>query len=154
MCLPFQSVTQQRFTVIAGPIVVMLIPITLLIAILLPLSSMITCVCKKYRIQTHAHGEYDQTTLHRISDWSGIQQPSHTTWDPLRSIPLFAITMVATACHLKVRGLDDTLQEHSLQSHYTITADHPSITCGKAQVSDMWMDWSVVSGDKARRLYS
>lgn len=55
--LPFQSFTHQRFTVISGPIAVMLIPLTLLIAIHLPLSSIITCVCKKYRIQTHAHRE-------------------------------------------------------------------------------------------------
>ena len=94
--LPFQSFTHQRFTVISGPIAVMLIPLTLLIAIHLPLSSIITCVCKKYRIQTHAHREYDQTTLHRISDWSGIQQPSHTTWDPLHSsVEISEVTSLA-----------------------------------------------------------
>ena len=83
---PIHSFTLRRFTVVAVPLAYMLIPLTLLITIhLLPLSSMIVHVCMKYRKQNHAHGEYDQATLHRSSDWSGIQQPSHTTWDPLHS---------------------------------------------------------------------
>ena len=82
---PIHSFTLQQFTVVSVPIAYMLIPLTLLITVHLPLSSMIACVCKKYQLQSHAHGEYDQATLHRSSDWSGIQQPSHTTWDPLHS---------------------------------------------------------------------
>jgi len=96
LLLPFQSFIQQRFTVISGPIAVMLIPSTLLIAIHLPLSSFVTCVCKKYWIQTHSHREYNQATLHRSSDWSGIQQPSHTTWNPLHSsVEISEVTSLA-----------------------------------------------------------
>jgi len=60
------------------------IPITLLFAIHLPLSSVIVHICCKYQRQNliHTQRTFDQVTF-RSSTW--IQQPSHTTWDPPHS---------------------------------------------------------------------
>ena len=60
------------------------IPITLLFAIHLPLSSVIVRICCKYQRQNliHTQRTFDQATF-RSSTW--IQQPSHTTWDPPHS---------------------------------------------------------------------
>ena len=60
-----------------------LIPLTLLIVIYLPLSSMIVHACCKRQKQS-GHRERDQDmeqfTLHTSSNWSLLDQPSHTTW--------------------------------------------------------------------------
>ena len=60
-----------------------LIPITVLIVIYFPLSSTIVHACCKRQKQS-GHKERDrdmeQFTLHSSSNWSLLDQPSHTTW--------------------------------------------------------------------------
>ena len=72
----------MNFAVITLPLIVMLVPLTLLMAVHLPLSSMILRICLKCRQRSHTSGECDQTTVHESSD---SQQPSHTTWTPPHS---------------------------------------------------------------------
>jgi len=61
------------------PLAFTLIPLALLIAIQLPFSAMIACACHKH--QRRIIYQNYPVTLHNSSDWSGINQPSHTTWD-------------------------------------------------------------------------
>lgn len=65
---------------ISTPSTIALIPLTALIGIHFPISSMLSHArCKHQR-----HGESNpQATLHVSSN--GIEQPSHTTWNPLHS---------------------------------------------------------------------
>ena len=79
--IPIASGT-LKFAVITVPLIVMLVPLTLLMAIHLPFSSMILQICLKCRQRSHTSRECDQTTVHRSSD---SQQPSHTTWTPPHS---------------------------------------------------------------------
>ena len=65
------------------PLIGILIPITVLIVIHLPLSSMIVYACCKHQKRS-GHRECDQdveqATLHGSSNWSLLHQPSQTTW--------------------------------------------------------------------------
>ena len=66
---------------VSTPLTGTFVPLALMILIHLPLSS-----CVYYKRHTHTgHRSLeqfeDQATLHRSSDWSAINQPSHTTWD-------------------------------------------------------------------------
>ena len=76
--IPFALGT-QLFIAIFGPPISMLVPLTLLVAIHLPFSSMIAQLCLKRLQHCHTPGECDQATLHESSNW---KQPSHTTWTP------------------------------------------------------------------------
>ena len=72
------------FNAVSSPLRGAFIPLTLLILIHLPLSSMIACACKCCRYQRHTshrsdHGEEQVTVRSSII----ILQPSHTTWHPL-----------------------------------------------------------------------
>jgi len=67
---------------LSDPLSSTFIPITLLFAIHLPLSSMIARICCKYQRQNLMR-TFDQATFRSISTW--IQQPSHTTWNPPHS---------------------------------------------------------------------
>ena len=82
------------------------IPITLLFAIHLPLSSVIVRICCKYQRQNliHTQRTFDQATF-RSSTW--IQQPSHTTWDPPSTVP----TRI-----LKLCLLPDTSSNRSMET--------------------------------------
>jgi len=99
--VPFQVciLIQDSFIVsvvydITTPLTFTLIPLALLIAIHLPLSSMLVHAFGKH--QRNLRG-CDQATLHESSDWSVLHQPSYTTWNPLHSsndksenLPLFS----------------------------------------------------------------
>ena len=65
---------------IAHPLTVISIPLALLTITYLPLSAMITRMCRKWH---NIDQERDQATVHRSSQW--MQQPSHTTWSPIHS---------------------------------------------------------------------
>ena len=85
--LPFHgffntSMKVPQFTAIFTPIAMMLLPLTLLMAIHLPFSSMITRLCLKRSQCGHTSEEGEHTTVHRSSN---RQQPSHTTWNPSHS---------------------------------------------------------------------
>ena len=85
--LPFHgfftaSITIPQFTVIYAPIAMTLLPLTLLMAIHLPFSSMITRLCLKRSQCGHTSEEGEHTTVHRSSN---RHQPSHTTWTPSHS---------------------------------------------------------------------
>ena len=75
---PFYSDT-QHFNAIFVPLITMLVPLTLLMAIHLPFSSMILQLCSKHPQHRHTSGECDQATLQKSSN---RKQPSHTTWTP------------------------------------------------------------------------
>ena len=99
--VPFQVriIIQDSFIVsvvydITTPLTFTLIPLALLIAIHLPLSSMLVRAFGKHQRNLR---ECDQATLHESSDWSVLHQPSYTTWNPLHSsndnsenLPLFS----------------------------------------------------------------
>ena len=80
--LHHSSPTVAQFTLLLIPIAPMLIPLTLLLAIHLPFSSMIARICPKHPQHSHMYGECDRTTVHRSTNW---HQPSHTTWNPPHS---------------------------------------------------------------------
>ena len=85
--LPFHgffntSMMIPQFTVIYAPIAMTLLPLTLLMAIHLPFSSMITRLCLKASQCGHTSKEGVHTTVHRSSN---RHQPSHTTWTPSHS---------------------------------------------------------------------
>ena len=86
--LPFHgffnaSMTIPQFIVIFVPIAMTLLPLTLLMAIHLAFSSMITRLCLKRSRYIHTSGECDQATIHESTN---RQQPSHTTWTPSYSV--------------------------------------------------------------------
>ena len=86
--LPFHgffnaSMTIPQFIVIFVPIAMMLLPLTLLMAIHLAFSSMITRLCLKRSRYIYTSGECDQATIHESTN---RQQPSHTTWTPSYSV--------------------------------------------------------------------
>ena len=66
-----------NLVVITVPLIAMLAPLTLLMAVHLPFSSLILRIWLKCRRHSQTSGECDQTTVHESSD---SQQPSHTTW--------------------------------------------------------------------------
>ena len=78
----FFNTSIPQFTVIFAPIAMMLLPLTLLMAIHLPFSSMITRLCLKRSQCGHTSQGGDYTTVHRSSN---RHQPSHTTWTPSHS---------------------------------------------------------------------
>ena len=83
--LPFQSILftfGKHFVIIFVPLIIMLVPLTLLIAIHLPFSSMIVQLCLKHPQHRHTSGASDQATLQKSSKQ---KQPSHTTWTPPHS---------------------------------------------------------------------
>jgi len=67
---------------ISTPSMVALVPLVLLIAIHLPISSVLSYARCKRQGAIHREGN-SQATLHVSSE--GIRQPSHTTWNPLHS---------------------------------------------------------------------
>ena len=75
------SLVVPKFTPLFIPITAILTPLTLLLAIHLPFSSMIARLCRKHPY-SHTSGECDRTTVHRSTNW---HQPSHTTWNPPHS---------------------------------------------------------------------
>ena len=86
----------ERFTIwmvraIFGPLLTTLIALTLLIAIHLPLSCMVSRVC--CNCYEHTYTESDQATLHTSSL---IQQPSYTTWNPSHSINTTSRSLLLT----------------------------------------------------------
>ena len=76
--IPFASGT-QLFVAIFGPPIIMLVPLTLLVAIHLPFSSIIVQLCSKRPQHRRISVECDQATLQESSN---RQQPSHTAWTP------------------------------------------------------------------------
>lgn len=71
------------------PFIVTLIPVSLLFAIHFPLSSLIARACrkcqrKKSSLEKDIEIEKDLKTIPK-SDWRPVNQPSHTTWNPLHS---------------------------------------------------------------------
>lgn len=76
----FKKFTFWMVLAISGPLLTTLTPLSLLIAIHLPLSSMLARVyCNCYE---HEHPESDQATVRTSSI---LQQPSYTTWNPPHS---------------------------------------------------------------------
>ena len=78
----YSSLMFPHFIVIFIPVTITLVPLTLLVAIHLPFSSMIVRLCHKRPRQDHTSGQHNQTALQRSSNQ---QQPSHTTWTPAHS---------------------------------------------------------------------
>ena len=73
------------FNAVSSPLRGAFIPLTLLVLVHLPLSSMVARACRCCKYQRHIshrseHGE-EQVTVHSSSS-SIIHQPSHTTWHP------------------------------------------------------------------------
>jgi len=62
-----------------------LIPIALLFGLHFPLTSAIVCVCCKHKSPSqHVYRvrQSEEATVHRSSNWTLINQPSRTTWNP------------------------------------------------------------------------
>ena len=68
---------------IAAPLSGALIPIALLVTIHLPMTSI--CTCRKHLSLSSGHFRPEQATVHESSDWSLVNMPSHTTWQPPHS---------------------------------------------------------------------
>lgn len=74
---------------ISIPLIGTLIPITVLIVIHFPLSSMIVhacCKCQKQSGHRERDQDMEQSTLHSSSNWSLLNQPSHTAWSSPHSL--------------------------------------------------------------------
>ena len=88
------SFSNQRLDVwvvyaISTPLGHFFIPIALLMAIYLPLSSVIAKYTHRKQQSPPREGyglvTLENRTLHHSSDWSLINKPSHSTWEPLHS---------------------------------------------------------------------
>ena len=90
------------------PIFSFLVALALLVVIHFPLSSMFTCLCCNCHGRTHtnlAPDKSDEAAVHASSDWSVINQPSHTTWKPPHSTnPDSQVTPLASEKQLHEYG--------------------------------------------------